>query len=57
MYYLSIFIITNRLDEYLQEGICKPCEEICGVEITQLCQTECKGKRFATFGCLTRVYF
>jgi len=36
-------LLNCRLDEYLQEGICKPCEEICGVEITQLCQTECKG--------------
>jgi len=36
-------LLNCGLDEYIQEGICRPCEEICGNEITQLCQTECKG--------------
>jgi len=32
-----------RLDEYVDEGTCRPCEEICGVEITQYCQFKCAG--------------
>jgi len=36
-------LLNCGLDEYIQEGICRPCEEICGNEITQLCQTECIG--------------
>jgi len=36
-------LLNCGLDEYIQEGICRPCEEICGNEITQLCQSECIG--------------
>jgi len=35
--------LNCRLDQYWQEGTCRPCEEICGVVMTQLCQRECPG--------------
>merc|ERR1719489_134403 len=35
--------LNCRLDQYWKEGTCRPCEEICGIEITQLCQRECPG--------------
>jgi len=35
--------LNCRLDQYWQEGTCRPCEEICGVVMNQLCQRECPG--------------
>ena len=31
----------HRLEEYVDEGECKPCDEICGIIEAQHCQVKC----------------